>query len=205
MVVKPAIGFLSSDTDAQLITDTENIITSMTNNPAYPSPAPTLAAVTTAKSDFATAVANTVNGGTTLTLIKNEKRAALVALMRELAIYVHMACKGNLADLQTSGFPNWKPTRTPVGQLSAPAAPVLSLGVRSGQLAAYTTPVPNGYTYNWHVSTGTPPVIMMRVQTTAASNVFENLTPGQIYVVDVNVVGSAGPSDYSDTAELMVV
>ena len=40
---------------------------------------------------------------------------------------------------------------------------------------------------------------------TAASYVFENLTPGQIYLVDVNVVGSAGPSDYSDAAELMVV
>ena len=205
MVVKPAIGFLSSDNDAQLITDTETIIVAMTNNPAYPSPAPTLAIVTAAKNDFATAVANAANGGTTLTLIKNEKRAALVALMRELDIYVHMACKGNLADLQTSGFPTWKPTRMPVGQLPAPAAPLLSLGVRSGQLAASTPPVPNGYTYNWRVSTGTPPVITVRVQTTAASNLFENLTPGQIYLVDVNVVGSAGPSDYSDAAQLMVV
>ena len=205
MVVKPAIGFLSSDNDAQLITDTETIIVAMTNNPAYPSPAPTLAIVTAAKNDFATAVANAANGGTTLTLIKNEKRAALVALMRELDIYVHMACKGNLADLQTSGFPTWKPTRMPVGQLPAPAAPLLSLGVRSGQLAASTPPVPNGYTYNWRVSTGTPPVITVRVQTTAASNLFENLTPGQIYLVDVNVVGSAGPSDFSDTTQLMVV
>ena len=205
MIVKPAIGFLGTDTDAQLITDTENIITSMTNNPAYPSPTPALTVITAAKNGFATAVANTVNGGTTLTLIKNEKRATLVALMRELAIYVHMACKGSLGNLQTSGFPTWKPTRTPVGQLPAPAAPVLSLGVRSGQLVASTPPVPNGYTYNWRVSTGTPPVITVRVQTTAASNLFENLTPGQSYLVDVNVVGSAGPSDYSDTAQLMVV
>ena len=43
------------------------------------------------------------------------------------------------------------------------------------------------------------------MQTTAASNVFTGLTPGQIYAVDVNVVGSAGPSDWSDAAQLMVV
>ena len=206
MIVKPAIGFVTTDSDAQLVTDTKTIVASMTNNASYPSPIPALAAITTANSDFSQAIANAVNGGTELTVIKNLKRAALAELLRELAIYIHMACKGSMAVLLSSGFPTWKPTRTPAGVLPAPVTPVLSLGSRTGEMAASTSPVPNGYTYNWRVAIpGTTPDIKVRVQTTAASYVFENLTPGQIYAVDVNVVGAAGPSDYSDSAELMVV
>ena len=66
--------------------------------------------------------------------------------------------------------------------------------------------MPNGYTYNWRVALASAPTAyVVEQQTTAASDIFEGLTPGQIYVVDVNVVGSAGPSDWSDAAQLMVV
>ena len=206
MVIRPATGFVSSDNDAQLITDTDTIITSMTNNPNYPSPVPTLAALTTAKQDFATALANTADGGKSFTLIKNAKRAVLAVLLRELAPYIHMACKGSLVVLQSSGFPNWKPVRTPAGVLLAPTTPVLNIGVRTGELVASTSRIVNGYTYNWRVATQeAPATYVQEVQTTAASNVFEGLTPGEVYLVDVNVIGSAGPSDWSDVASLMVV
>ena len=206
MVIKPAIGFVSTDSDAQLVTDAQTIVTSMTSNPSYPTPSPALAGITTAANDFATAIANAANGGTDLTVIKNAKRAALGALLRELASYVHVACKGSLAVLLTSGFPIQKPTRTPVGVLPAPATPVLSLGSRTGELVAFTPPVPNGSTYNWRVALATAPTVyVLQQQTTAASDTFEGLTPGQNYLVDVNVIGSAGPSDWSDTAQLMVV
>ena len=206
MVIRPATGFVSSDSDAQLITDTDTIITSMTNNPHYPSPVPTLATLTTAKQDFAAAVANAANGGTNFTLIKKEKRAKLAALLRELSPYVHIACKGSLVALQSSGFPFWKPSRTPAGVLPAPSTPVLNTGTRTGELVASTSRVSNGYTYNWRVAVQeTPATYVQLVQTTAASNLFEGLTPGEVYLVDVNVVGSAGPSDWSDVAALMVV
>jgi hypothetical protein len=42
-------------------------------------------------------------------------------------------------------------------------------------------------------------------QTTAASNIFDHLTPGVVYNVEANAVGSAGPSDWSDPVPLMVV
>lgn len=206
MIVKPAIGFVNADSDAHLVTDAETIVTSMTNNPSYPTPSPALASITTAVNDFSTAIANAANGGRDLTAIKNAKRAALGGLLRELASYVTVACKASLADLLSSGFPTQKANRTPVGVLPAPATPVLSLGARTGELAASTTPVPNGYTYNWRVALASAPGhYVQKMQTTAASDLFGSLTPGQIYLVDVNVVGSAGPSDWSDTAQLMVV
>ncbi len=206
MVIKPAVSFLRTDSDSTLVTDAETIVTSMTNNSAYPSPSPVLAAITTAINDFSTAIAAAANGGTELTAIKNAKRASLCAALRHLASYVHVACSGDMAVLLSSGFPIQKPTRTPAGILPAPATPVLRLGGRSGDLVAVTSPVTNAYTYNWRVAlSSAPEAYVQEVQTTAARITFSGLTPGQLYLVDVNALGSAGPSDWSDSAELMVV
>ena len=178
----------------------------MTGNAHYPSPTPTLPALTTAKDDFATALANAADGGKEMTAIKIAKRAVLAGMLRQLSLYVTMTCKNDRAIVISSGFPTWKHERTPVGILPAPETPILSHGERTGDLVASTVPVPNGAIYNWRVALpGATPDIKVRVQTTAASTTFANLTPGQIYLVDVNVVGSAGPSDYSDSAQLMVV
>lgn len=206
MTIKPAISFVRTDSDPQLLTDAQTIVTSMTGNAKYPDPKPPLAGITTAMNEYATAVANAANGGTELTAIKNARRATLSALLRELASYVHVTCRGDLAVLLSSGYPIQKPSRTPVGVLPAPTTPVLSLGARTGELTASTSPVPNGYIYNWRAALASAPeVYVQTTQTTAASDILDGLTPGQIYLVDVNVVGSAGPSDWSDAAQLMVV
>ena len=206
MVVKPAIGFLTTDSDAQLVTDSQAIVTSMTNNQSYASPSPVLASVTTAINDFSVALNNAANGGTTLTAIKNTKRQALIAVLRHLASYVHVTSNGDMAALLSSGFPTQKPSRTPVGILPAPVPPVLQLGARSGDMTAYVTPIPNSYTYMWRLALDSAPsTYVQTVPTTAASITFSGLTPGQSYSVDVNAIGSAGPSDWSDTSVLMVV
>jgi hypothetical protein len=141
-----------------------------------------------------------------LTAIKNAKRAALTALLRELASYVSVACKGNMAILLSSGFPIQKPKRTSAGVLPAPETPVLATGVRTGELAAVTAPVANAYTYNWRVALASAPTdYVQELQRTAARITFTGLTPGQIYIVDVNAVGAEGPGDWSNSAELMVV
>ena len=206
MVVKPSIGFVSADSDPQLITDSTAIVTAMTNNPSYASPSPALASVTTAINDFSVALNNAANGGTTLTAIKNTKRQALTALLRHLASYVHVTCNGDMAALLSSGFPTQKAVRTPVGILPPPVPPVLQLGARSGDLVASVTPIPNCSIYMWRLALDSAPeTYVQTVPTTAARITFSGLTPGQNYSVDVNAIGSAGPSDWSDTSVLMVV
>ena len=62
------------------------------------------------------------------------------------------------------------------------------------------------YSYNWRLALASAPtVFVQQVQTTAASNIFSGLTPGQTYTVQLNAVGSAGPSDWSDDGETMVM
>jgi hypothetical protein len=82
MVVKAAIGFLTLDSDDQLIGDVQSAINGLTDNPNFATPAPALAVVSTALGAFTTALAHAVNGGTQMTVAKNARRAELVSLMR---------------------------------------------------------------------------------------------------------------------------
>ena len=198
MIVKVSISFLLTDSDPQLIVDCNGVITGLTGNASYTTPVPGIPIVQGALDEFVAAEAAAVNGGVVLTAIKNDKRDALVGLMRELASYVQVTCKGDLTVLLSSGFPIQKPQRNPIGTLPAPSNLAVSLGALSGELDAEVSPVFGAAVYNWRISTATAPsVVLQSAQTTAASNSFTGLTPGVIYNVEVNAVGAAGPSDWS--------
>ena len=206
MIVKPSIQFLNNDSDALLVTDTHTILTDLTGNASYPTPNPTLAAVTTALSEFTTALANAADGGITLTAIKNDKRAALVALLRDLATYVQVTCNGDLTVLLSSGFPIQKPQRNPIGTLPAPVNLTLALGSLSGQLNAVVPPVFGASVYNWKLTaSNAPTVVVQSAQTTGGRTTFTGLTPGVVYLAQVNAVGAAGPSDWSQPVSQMAV
>jgi len=198
MIVKPSISFLTLDSDPDLIISTGHILAGMASNPNYATPSPTLAVVAAASSAFTTAAAAAKGGGVVLTSVKNDRRAKLVGLLRSLAIYVQGACLGDLTKLLTSGFPIQKPVRTPVGVLPAPVNLVVQHGPRTGELDAKADPIPGASIYNWRLSLAASPATPVQsVQTTAANNTFDRLTPATAYTVEVNAVGSAGPSSWS--------
>jgi hypothetical protein len=206
MVVKAAIGFLTTDSDAQLIVDTHSAITGLTGNASFPTPTPTVASITTALSAFQVALADAANGGKELTAIKNAKRAELVSLMRQLASYVTITAAGDMATLLSSGFAYQKPTRSKVGDLPAPGAPVLKQTDKSGTLYASTSPVYGAASYNWSVALASAPdKSTQTAQTIGGRYTFDGLTPGVDYSVTVNAVGAAGLSDWSDAATLIVI
>ena len=206
MTVKPAIGFLTKDGDAQLDQDTETIIASMTGNANFPTPSPTLAVITTALSAFTVALADAADGGVEKTAIKNARRAELVSLLRQLSSYVFATADGDMTKLLSSGFPAQKTSRSPIGPLPAPMTPVLSQGPVTGSLSASTPPIGGAYIYNWRVALASAPTTYVKQQqTTAASNTFDSLTPGQLYNVELNAVGTAGTTDWSGPGELMII
>jgi hypothetical protein len=206
MIIKPSIGFLNTDSDAQLIKDLQQILNDMTGNASYPKAAALLLLIQAALAEFITALAQAGDGGMTLTSIKNDKREALCVLVRSLANDVENECLGNLTVLLASGFPIQKPQHFPVGDLQTPAAPTLSLGSHSGGLDASVPPVYGASTYNWQVAAASAPtVILQSDETTAANTSFNGLTPGVVYMVTVNVVGTAGASDWSKPTSQMVI
>jgi hypothetical protein len=155
--------------------------------------------VTQGRNEFDEALARSLEGGKEATANKNAKRAALVALLRRLASYVQVTCGGDLTVLISSGFPIQKPQRQPIGVLPPPSNLTVSFGARSGELAATANSGAGAAIFNWRLTTATAPeVVLQSEQTTAGRCTFGDLTPGVVYNIRVNVVGAAGPSDWSE-------
>lgn len=207
MVVKIATAYLKTASDAQVVIITRSGISGVGNNTnIFATPVPALTVLTTGCDDFVTAIEDANNGGPAQTAIKNSKRGALVTLMQQFSSYVTITANGDMAVLKLSGLPTQKPTRTRIGPLDAPYGPVLTLGPVTGSLNAVTAPVYGASTYNWRVAlASTPNVYVQTAQTTGARAQFTGLTRGQIYNVELNAVGAAGTSDWSDDSSLMVV
>jgi hypothetical protein len=206
MIVKTSIGFLTTDNDGELIVHVQHALDGTTGNASYPKAQALVALIKVALQAFIDAEAAASNGGTDLTQIKKQKRAALCALLRTLAADINEECQGNFAVLLTSKFPYQKPEHQPVGNLPTPAAPLLALGAHSGELDASVAPIGGALTYNWRLALASAPTVILQTDETSASfTTFAGLTPGQIYLVQVNAVGTAGTTDWSPAATLMVV
>ena len=205
-IVKPSISWLTSDSNALLINDTGVVLVAVAANvDIYKSPTPPLADVQTALDNFSDGVAAAADGGKSAIAKRNNLRLILVGLMRQLANYVASACNGDMTNLLLSGFPTQKSVRQPVGVLPPPSNVTLTQGDRSGEVVAKANPVFGASLYTWTLTPATPGGAVQTAQTTAARDTFTGLTPGATYSITVNAIGTAGASDWSNPASLMVV
>jgi len=201
MIVKPAIGWINTDSDALFLNNSSVVLNAIDDNVAiYAQPTPALAVIQTALDDFANSIV--VNGGQADTIKKNNLRLVAGNLMRQLAAYVTVACKGSMANLILSGFPPQKPERTPVGPMPQPQGLTVSHGPQLGQLTARINPVFGAASYNYRLTPNTPGAVPIIEQDTASVHIFKNLIAGVIYKLEVNALGAAGTSDWSNPASL---
>jgi len=201
---KVSTGFLSRDTEAMLSSDSGRILTAMTGNAAFPTPNPTLADLTTARNGFLAAV-SAAHDSKLGRAQRKQQRANLCTLLRTLAHYVDVASAGDLPTLLSSGFAPQQP-RKPVGPLTPPANVRFVRGKVSGTATARCRKDPRATAYQWRCAPAATPAAWLPVVTTpAAHHLFQGLTPLTIYVVEVCTVGTAGPSNWSETATLTVL
>jgi hypothetical protein len=199
-----AIGFLLRDKDAQLIVDIQTILVAMTGNAAFATPSPTLAEIAAARTSFIAAVSAAKDSSVALS-VRKQQRANLVALLRKLAHYVQVASAGDGPMLKSSGFPLQR-TRQPVGALPAPSNLRLVRGKVSGEIVARCVKQPRAGCYQWRCAPSATPTAWLPVITTLSANAtFESLVPGTQYTAQVCVIGTAGPSNWSDAATVMVL
>jgi hypothetical protein len=199
-----AVSFLQVGKDSDLLVDSARILTMLTGNPAYPTPEPTLAVITTARNSFAAAV-TAARDSRIGVKARVQQRANLVALLRTLAHDVQMASGGDLPTLLSSGFPAQR-TRAPVGELPAPANLRLSRGKVSGQVIARCDRIERAGAYLWRYALSSTPTTWLQVVTTvSAKAVFTSLAPTASYLAQVSVVGSAGQGNWSDVATVTVL
>jgi len=202
MNAKVAISFLSTNSDADLITACGRILVALTGNTHYPTPKPTLAAVSAARDVFVASVAALDRGKVSIA-VRNAARVPLVQLLRELSLYVQQTAQGDRVVLLGSGYPLQK-TRQPIGIPAAPQNLRLKQG-NSGQLIARCNVVPAALSYQWRFASLQAPTAWTQAEPTGkASCTLHDLAAGTQYTVQVRVVGRKGASDWCTAASLFV-
>ena len=91
-------------TDSELVTETESIETKMTGNSTYPTPSPTIAAITAQRIIFQAALALAHKGTPTQTSDKNDQRDILVGMLHEEGAYVQLKSGGDETKILSSGY-----------------------------------------------------------------------------------------------------
>ena len=91
-------------TDSELVTETQGIETKMTGNATYPSPSPTIAAITAQRVILQEALALAHKGTPTQTSEKNDQRDILVGMLHEEGAYVQLKSGGDETKILSSGF-----------------------------------------------------------------------------------------------------
>ena len=190
--------------DTDLIAFFRTVITLMMDNPQYPTPTPTLAAVTTAVDAFETQVHDALDGGKIVTATRNAGRLETLTLMRQLAAYVQGHCNADLLALIGSGFEAVR-APSPAGVLPAPENPRLTLTDKSGELMLRFDRVKNAVNYSIQTAPSAVGPWTDEVLSTSTRVVIGGLTPGETLWARTCANGSAGTSEWSAPTTAMAI
>ena len=96
--------------------------------------------------------------------------------------------------------------KSAIGFLTKNSDAQLDQDTETGSPDAATQAISGAYIYSWRIALASAPTSTIKhVLATAASNLFDGLTPGQVYQIEVSAVGAVGPTDWSVPNERMVV
>ena len=194
------VGFAQA-MDHELEARGYSVLEHLYGNASYATPPVTEADLKAAVDAFAAARAVAEQGGAVNTLIKNQKREALIELLRVLADYVQTVANNDLAVLLTSGFEAVKKNRASE-PLVAPK--ILRAQAESeGKMRLRIERVVNAKSYQIDLAlldeAGAPGEYKTAVLTTKTRSVeVDGLIPGRRYSLQARAIGGAtGFSDWS--------
>jgi hypothetical protein len=206
MIQQLIFGWLTKDGEEAFSGKTDAGLKATTGNPNFTALAAMVAACQAAYVLYLLAKANAKQGGVDQTAARNARRAELVGLLRSLISNINASADGDAEKLLSSGFPLRSTNRSPIGPLATPAAPIVTQGSTTGVLKASTPPVYGASLYTARLALASAPTVYLQTQQgTGAHFEFDGLTPGELYNVDMDAIGTAGPSDWSDVGTMRVV
>ncbi|MFT3844078.1 MAG: fibronectin type III domain-containing protein [Lacibacter sp.] len=191
--------------DGNLESKTHTILSNMSGNPYFPTPVPALTDVTTAATDYSSALIDAKSGSRTAIANKNNMREALTVLLRSLANYVNFVADGDATKLLSSGFDVSKETVPSV--ITKPENLQVMNGANSGELEVMVNRVKGAtaYLHEYTTDDTAQTVNWVSVASTSRRVVFSNLLPGSKYYCRVGAVGPKGQLVYSDAMPRIVI
>jgi hypothetical protein len=200
-VISLALSFINL-TDMAFLKLCQYVVECMTGNTAFPTPVPTLEAVTDAINDYSEKLIASAGKDLVMVAEKNQSRLFLESMMAKLGLYVMFTAMGDEAALKSSGFPVVKERTT--RYITNTGNVTLTNGVTSGQMQSRVKSQKAARSYQHQITDSEPAdntVWDIRTVSTC-KYVFSGLTPGKRYWVRVAVVGSADQIAYSPVASM---
>jgi hypothetical protein len=189
-------------TDVKLDQQADSIITAMTGNPTFATPDPALAVVSTALTEYRTALVAAATGAHEAVAIKTQKREALEALLRDLGLYVEKICKGDVAKILSSGYKASK-EGSPIGPLPKPTGfEVMPKGKGEILLKCKAIKGARAYQFEHTLANAIDWIITTE---TKSKLLLTGLNSGQEYTFRVVPVGSSDIREYSDEISSFVL
>jgi hypothetical protein len=188
---------------SSLLLKATNVVTSMTGNPDFPAPVPTLVVIDGKIAELTAAANEAANRDKVKVAIRNLRRSELKSLLVELASYIQTQSGGDEDKILSTGFEVVR-RGEPVGPLSPPAALVARTGEDIGTVSLL-----------WYAVTGAHSYMVERNDTdpineelwkpegyTTSSHgyVSASLQTGHVYWYRVRAIGAAGVGAQSDPA-----
>ncbi|MCX6856797.1 MAG: fibronectin type III domain-containing protein [Verrucomicrobia bacterium] len=200
------LGFAAAS-DHSLEETATSVLSKLYNIADFANPPLTKVDLQAALSAFSLAIAAALHGGPVETADKNNKRDALIALLRQLAGFVQDEHGNDLSKLLSTGFEAVSTNRASV-QLEAPKIKDILNGMTC-QLIVRVGPVANAKCYEVRYALIAPggalgPLQNGGLHTSSRSMPIGGLTPGGNYQFQVRAIGgSTGYSDWSDPVSHM--
>lgn len=186
-----------------IINYAQGIVTGMTGNPHFPTPAPTLAAVTGAIADMQTAETAALSRTRGTAVTRDAKRARLASLLQQIRAYVQgiadLDPENGAAIIQSAGLGVKKaPNR-------GPRTFAAKAGATTGSVKLTAPSAGHRSSYEWEYSTDGAKTWVAMPPTIAAKTTLAGLTPGSSVQFRYRSVTKAGASDWSQPITMPVV
>ena len=190
---------------ADKIIRAEQIVDSLTGNPNFPTPNPTLAAVTAAINTLQTSIVNAQKArqeAQAKTADQNRNEDTLDQIMRQLAAYIENVSADDEAKIRSAGVGIRSATPPATDPLTAPSGLSATEGDHEGEIDLHWNSVKRARSYIVEHSADPPnDTSWSQSQVVVASSAtVGGLTRGAKHWFRVAAVGSTGQSGWSDPA-----
>jgi hypothetical protein len=187
---------------AVLIEYAQAIVAAMTNNPRFPSPVPALTVVSSAIAALQAAQSSALARTKGAVTARNDKKAALVALLQQLRMYVQTVAdadpENSAAIIQSAGIAVRKTGVRKPRVFSA------MQGAVSGAVKLVTASAGKRASYDWEYSVDGGKTWLLLPSSMQARTSVTGLTPGATVQFRVRALTKTGEADWSQPLSFIV-